>query len=290
MEVKGTVLSGLHKSPETRLNIGSLVRVQVNERLNHRYVLVSFGGRRHLARLSGTLPGNLFIAQVQKLKPRIELRLVKNLGRQERQLNPRIFDELKQGKKSFIHRLFGTDNFLKALSVPVKEDRRTIRESLRRSIARRNLVIRDLTSRGVGQSLAGEGPMTEHLILEALHNFFNPDSLFFMLPIYDGQKHRAAELKIAGNREGRGDGFFLKIHLEDEERITFLVYIDFDVINCTLSTNNPDIEKILKTKAGILISGLKSLKYDREVVVRFTPYREEDFTQFSSLKKIDVKM
>jgi hypothetical protein len=285
MEVKGTVLSGFRKGPETRLSVGSLVRVQVNERLNQRYVLVSFGGHRHLARFSGSIPGNLFIAQVQKLRPRIELRIVKDLGGKARKLNPRVFAEIQHEKKSFIHRLFDTDNFFKALSVPVKEDRREIKESLRRSLARRGLA-----NRGVGPSLTDKGPLTEYLILEALHNFFNPDSLYFMLPIYDGLEHRAAELKLAGNREGRGDGFFLNIHLEDDERITFLVYIDFDVINCTLSTNNPEIERTLKKKAGMLINGLKSLKYDREVVVRFAPYREEDFTQFSSLKKIDVKM
>ena len=89
MEVKGTVLRGFQKNPETRLRVGSFVRVQVDERLNHRYVVVRFGGHRHLARFSGSEPGNLFIAQVQKTKPRLELRFLRNLTGKERTLNPR---------------------------------------------------------------------------------------------------------------------------------------------------------------------------------------------------------
>jgi hypothetical protein len=285
MEIKGTVLRGFHKSPETSLRVGSFVRVVVDERLNHRYVVVRFGGHRHLARFSGSEPGNLFIAQVQKTKPRIELRFVKNLTGKERTLNPRVFTRISEGEKSFIHRLFDTDNSFKDLSVPVKGDKREIRNSLRRSIASRSIA-----GLGTRSSTIREGTLTEYLILETLHNFVNPDSLYFLLPVYDGRKHHAAELKLAGNREGRGDGFFLNVHLENEEKIAFLVYVDFDIINCTLSTNNPEIETALKSKAAVLINGLKSLKYDREVTVRFVPYREEDFTQYSSLKKIDVKM
>jgi len=280
MEIKGTALSGVRGKSSGELGIGSLVRVRVLERLDNRHLLISLRGIRHLARHLGPIPTKLFIAQVQRLKPRIELRFIKDLTKEEQPTNSRLLSELQGGKKSFIHRLFDTDNFLKALSVLVKGDRREIRRSFQRSIV----------NRGIGPSLRGKGDITGYLVLESLHNFLNPDSFYFLLPLQIGRRNSAAELKLACNREGMGDGFFLNIHLDGERRVAFLVFVDYDVINCTLSTNSQEIEKILKQNIDMLIRGLRSLKYDRKVLVNFTPYREEDFSHFNFLKTIDVKM
>ncbi len=280
MEIKGTALNGVRgKSSETP-RIGNLLRVKVIKKLNSRHVLVHFNGKNHFARIAGSLPTNLFIAQVQKLKPQLRLKFIRDLVRADQPLNKEVLSTILTGKKSFIQKLFSSDKFGEALSVFVKEDRREIRASLKRSISRRSIV----------PSLSRAREVAQYLLLENLHNFMSSDSIFILLPLIVGRRRYMAELRLIENRENSGNGIFLNIQLDDETRIAFLVYIDYESINCTLSTNSIEIERALRDNIHILQSGLKSLKYDRRVQVRFVPYSEQDGDLIGSLKKIDVKM
>jgi hypothetical protein len=237
-------------------------------------------GDQLVARVSGSLPSDLFVARVQKLKPRLELRILRDLASGGHRFTGQAPTHAVGGKNSFIQHLFDTDNLCKALSVVVRGDRREVRSSLKKSIEGRGRML----------DTPGRDALTEYVVLESLHNFMSSDSFYFLLPLVLGRRQHAAELKLAGYGENAGGGIFLNIHLDDRERIAFLVFVDFDVINCTLSTNNREIEEKLRQNIGLLVNGLKSLKYDRKVSLRFMPYDEETFYRFGSLKKIDMKM
>jgi hypothetical protein len=254
--------------------------VKVVGKLNSRHVLINLRGNRLTARLSGSLPSELFVARVQKLKPRLELRVLRDLGSKDQKSYTQVLTKAVRGKNSFIQHLFDTDNLFKALSVLVKGDRREIKNSLQQSVEGRRKIL----------SMKSKQGLNEYVVLESLHNFMSSDSFYFLLPLVIGRRHLGAELEMTGSRENIGGGLFLNIHLDDTERIAFLVIIDFEVINCTLSTNNREIEGKLRQNIGLLENGLKSLKYDRGVNLRFVPYSEETFGGFGSLKKIDVKM
>ena len=158
MEIKGTALNGVRgKSSETP-RIGNLLRVKVLKKLNSRHVLVHFNGKNHFARIAGSFPTDLFIAQVEKLKPHLQLKFVRDLVRADQPLNKEALSGILTGKKSFIQKLFTSDNLGEALSVLVKEDRREIRASLQRSISQRSIVPSLNRAKGV----------TEYLLLESL--------------------------------------------------------------------------------------------------------------------------
>jgi hypothetical protein len=280
MEVKTTALNGIRPAEPDGIGIGTLIRVKVLKRLNSRHLLVSIRGRRYNAKTPEPLPSDLFIARVLKTRPRLELKFIRDLAHTKKLLGDSRLLQSLGDKKSFIQGLFSSDNFFKALFVPVKGDRRENKGQIQRSIATRRLA----------PSLADRGQLNEYLVLENLHNFLGPDSFSFLLPLQIGQRQCAAELNIVADREGMGDGLLLNIHLDDVRRLAFLIFNDYNVINCTLSTNNRLIEKEVRDKMSLLVNGLKSLKYDRAVEVRVVPYREDVFGRAASLKKIDVKM
>jgi len=241
---------------------------------------VHFNGKNHHARIAGSLPSNLFIAQVLKTRPQLQLKFLRDLQRKNQPLNKEVLLKILTGKKPLIQKLFTSDNLGEALSVHVKEDRRETRAAFMRSISQRHVV----------QSLSGTKGVKEYLLLESLQNFMSSDSFYFLLPLIVGQRRHMAELRLIGNRENAGHGIFLNIEVDGETTIACAVYLDYEVIQCTLSTNSPEIEGVLKNNIHLLSSGLKSLKYNRKVHIRLIPYNQYDQTIPGSLKKIDVKM
>jgi hypothetical protein len=280
MEVKGITLKSTPGKKSDTPKIGTLLRVRVLKRLNPRHLLVHFNGKNHNARIAGSLPSKLFIAQVQKTRPQLQLKFLRDLQRKNQPLNREALSKILSGKKPLIQKLFTSDNLGEALSVHVKEDRRENRAAFKRSISQRHVV----------PSLSGTKEVKEYLLLESLHNFMSSDSFYFLLPLIVGQRRHMAELRLVGNRESAGNGVFLNIEVDSETTIACAVYIDYETIQCTLSTNSPDIERVLEDNMHLLTSGLRSLKYNRRVRVRMIPYNEDDPNFPGLLKKIDVKM
>jgi hypothetical protein len=280
MEIKGTTLNETLGNHPGAPRIGSMLRVRVLKRINARHVLVHFNRKNHLARITGSIPSDFFIAQVQKLGPRLQLRFIRDLVGKNQPLNNKVLSKILNGKKSFIQKLFTSDNLGEALSVLVKEDRREIRASLQRSISQRNIVPSLNRAKGV----------TEYLLLESLHNFMSSESFYILLPLIVERRRYMAELRMVGNRENAGHGISFNIEVDSETSIAFVVYLDYETIHCTLSTNNPVIEGVLRDNIHMLSGGLRSLKYTREVHIRFVPYNQCDHSFPGSFKKIDVKM
>jgi hypothetical protein len=281
MEIRETTLTETQRDtgPGT-LKKGSYVRVRVLKKLTNRNILVEFKGSRHLARITGSFTSKLFIAQVQKLSPRLELKFIKDLQQKSRTFNTRFIEQILHAKKPFIQKLFESDNFSKALSVPVQVDKKRNKSSLQQSISRQN---------SFGLS-GGKKEIAEFYLLQNIHNLINSDSFYFLLPLRVGDRNWPCELKLFGGKESQNHGFLLKIHLENERKIAFLVFIDYEIINCSLSTNSKAIEDELKLRVNELINGLKSLKYDRTIQIRFVPYANGNLENLQFLKKIDVEM
>jgi hypothetical protein len=281
MEIRETTLTKIQRDTGTStLKRGSYIRVRVLKKLPNKNILVEFKGSRHLARITGSFTSKLFIARVQKLTPRLELKFIKDLEQKNKTFNTRFIEQILHAKKPFIQKLFESDNFLKALSVPVKVDKKLNKTSLQESISRQNIF--KLT--GAKKEIA------EFYLLQNIHNLINADSFYFLLPLRVGDRNWPCELKLFGGKESQNHGFLLKIHLENERKIAFLVFIDYELINCSLSTNSRVLEDELKLRVNELINGLKSLKYDRTIQIRFVPYTNESFEHLEFLKKIDVEM
>jgi hypothetical protein len=281
MEVKKPALKGIQGATLTdTLRIGSMVRVKLVKRLSGRHVLVNFRGENHVARLNGSFNSSLFIARVQKLTPRLELAYIKDISQFNKELPFNFISKNLAEEKSFIHNLFSSDNFFRALCVSVRAGRKSVKASVQQSIARRAL--NKHMNRGNG--------MRDFLIMENMQNLFSADSLYFLLPLIFDQRRRMSELKVVGSRESQYRGVALNIHIDDKKRISFIIVMDYAFLNCTVSANDNEIEAELRNRIGLLESGLKSLKYDRKVKIQFSPYREHEFNQFGSVKKIDVMM
>jgi hypothetical protein len=280
MEVRGITPNKVPEGTAEAPKIGSMLRVKVLKRLDPRHLLVHFNGKNHHARIAGLLPSDLFIAQVQKIKPHLQLKFLRDLAKKHQPMNRENITRILDGKKQLIQKMFNTDNFDEALSVHVKEDRRETGAAFRRSISNRHVLA----------SLNGTKEVREYLLLESLQNFISSDSFYFLLPLIVGQRRHMAEMKLIGNRENDSHGVFLTIEVDSETTIVCAVFLDYETIQCTLSTNSPEIEGVLKEKMHLLVSGFKSLQYNRKVHIRLLPYGQCEQILPATLKQIDVKM
>jgi hypothetical protein len=82
----------------------------------------------------------------------------------------------------------------------------------------------------------------------------------------------------------------LTVSLENERKIAFLVYIDYELINCTISSNSMEIETRMRSNVKTLLQNLRGLKFDREVKVGFVGYDEEGLSKLGNMKKIDIRL
>jgi hypothetical protein len=286
MEVKQTVRSTvIQKGEPPKIKLGTLVRVRVIRKVGSRTHLVEFKGNSHVALVNGNIQGKLFIAKVLKLSPRIILRYVRELNGNENVLTRSLDTVLESVKKSFIQKMITTDNLFENLLVPLQKNKKGIKESLQKSIRNQNIF----------QLLGKEGGLKEiirYYTLQNINNFLNYHSSSFLFPLKIREKFHpcGGDLKVYTAEGGTQSSFLLTLLLENETKIVFLVFIDYELINCTISTNSSDIEKRMKSMAGELIQNLRMLKFDREIKVRFVAYEEAGFAKTSNMKKIDIKM
>jgi len=279
-EIKPAFRSKIYGS----LKPGNLVRVKVLHSLGRGYFLVELKGKIYHARLSENIQNNLFIAKVSKLKPYIELKFIKGLDSKSYTVSKSQIATLLQTKKSFIHNLINSDNFFVNLAVLLKKDRKGIRENIKHSIRKQN--IKNI----VKNPLRITNEIKEYFILQNIYNYINNNSCYFCFPLRLDKEYHICELKVFGDKESTENGFFLLIHLDEERKVGFLIFYNYEVIICTVSTNDDELEGLLKINIQGLIKNLKDLDCKRKIEIHFAPYREQDFARFSSIKKIDIKM
>jgi len=281
MEIEKAALTDIqHNTVSKVLKEGDFLRVRVLKSLKYHNYLVEFKGNTHLARLKGFLTSRLFIAKVLKLSPKIELQFVKDLENGASSINHRVLEKLLLGKKPFIQKMIVSDNFFEGLSIFIQKDKKDIKASLRKSVAKQTVLGLATNNREV----------VEYFILQNIYNLFNFQSSYILLPVLLGRKKSFCELKVIGDRDSQGTGFILNVHLENERKIIFIVFIDYELISCSLSTNDAYIEGELEKGITLLAGSLKSLYYDRKIDIRIVPYNEKGFQNLHSIKKIDIKM
>jgi hypothetical protein len=280
---KSVAHTGIQKGDTSKLKIGSLVRVRVIRKVGSRTYLVEFKGRSRVALLNGNIQGKLFIAKVMKLSPRIALRYVRELDAGKNAVIRDLNTMLESAKKSFIQKIITTDNLFENLLVPLQKDKKGIKESLQESIRNQDIF------RLLGKE-SGIKEIIKYYILQNINNFLNYYSSIFLFPLKIGEKYHPCDLKVLTSEGGTQSSFLLTLFLDNGTKIVFLVFIDYEIINCTIATNSKDVEKRIRSQLDGLIKNLRALKFDRDIKVRFVPYEETGFENTCIMKKIDIKM
>jgi hypothetical protein len=285
MEIEQTARSrkhtGIHK---TAVKQGDLLRVRVLGRVRGSSYLVEFKGETRTARLEGRIPGPLFIARVLKLKPQMILQHVKTFRDTGDAASLSAYRELMTQKKSFIQKLIATDNFLEKLVVPVRHKKELIRESLRDAVRNQN-IYRMLEKSGIVSK-----EVITYYCLQQMHNLLNYSALTLLFSLRIKDRSYPCDLAISRTEDGSENSFLLTISLENGRKIVFLVFTDYKAIHCTISTNSEELETQMKEDVVKLVDGLKRLRFDKEVTVRFSRYEDTDFSKQDNLKKIDIRL
>jgi len=277
MEIERAALTEIVKGGGTgKLKPGGFLRVEVLKSLGGKSFLVEFKGNRHVAFFDGSPSGRLFIARVRKVSPKIELQFIRALDKGP----PSNFKlEKTEIQKSFIQKLLTTDNFFEKLIVYLGSNKRNIIRSLKKSIGGRKLL-----------NMKPSRDLSEFLILQGLQNLADAHTYNALLPLQIGPDRYPGELKVLGGPESPSRGVILKIHLKSERKIIFLVFMDYESIHCSIATNSEGVRSRIYENRKLLLSGLQSIYYNREIKISFIPWEDKDFQDFGSIKKIDVKL
>jgi len=274
----------LKEDPKKNLKIGNLVRVKILDNSDKNNLLVELNGKRYVARLKGNILCDLFIAKVVKVFPEIELKYLKRIDNGKGVYDYKLLEKLIISKKSFIQNLINSDNFLVNFKEFLINNKRNIKDNLKQNVLNQN-ILNLMSSKKVNSN-----DVFKYYILQNLYNFINYDSLDLLFPIRISEKNYFCNLKINRSKDSIDNSIFLTIFLKNKRKIGFLVFIDYEVINCTILTNDLELEKKLRSNISILIKEFKSLNYNRKVKLDFEPYSENIFNKFNSIKKIDLRM
>jgi hypothetical protein len=286
MEIGRTVRT----STESTLRQGDLVRVRILKQLADKSFLVEIRGSIHRARLRGSIPNSLFIGRVLRLKPYV-LKFVRTLGKapiRKGGVPTRRFrgptggapdlDRLLAQKKSIIRPLLTTDNSLEGVPLFEIKGRKEVKRSLKRFISR------------FTRSFTADQRVNDYLVLQNLSNLLSFQTYSFLFPVMLRGGRSLFDVKLLGSGESVEKGFVLHVHGANETKITFVVFIDYEVIQCTVSANREELEGQVRERIRHLEGGLRSAYYNRRVDVRVVPFDEGDENHLVSLKKIDLQM
>ncbi|MBN2323934.1 MAG: hypothetical protein JXQ30_09375 [Spirochaetes bacterium] len=285
MEIEKTARSTNHTGAQkTSPKPGDLIRVRVIRHVRGSSYLVEIKGETRTARLEGRIPSPLFIARVLKLKPRMILQHVKTFKETGNAASSSVYRELLGREKSFIQKLIATDNFLEKLVVTVRHKKELIRESLRDAVRNQN-IYRMLEKSGIVSK-----EVITYYCLQQMHNLLNYSALTLLFSLRIKDRSCPCDLAVSRAEDGSEYSFLLTISFENGRKIAFLVFTDYKAIHCTISTNSKELETQMKADVEKLVGGLKRLRFERDVTVRFSPYEDAGFYTQDNLKKIDIRL
>lgn len=285
METKQAFLD--HHSSKQDLQavkIGNILRVRVIKKISDESLLVEFNGGYHIAHVDKKLQSKIFIARVLNIVPRIKLKFIKSLEGERNRLNHELLSNLSKWKKSIIQEFFTSDNFFIKLQMILQSKKQNIKESLKKSL--QNLKVVNLLNEFSAMPDDAKG----YYVLQNIYNILHGNSYVLLFPIKIGEKDYLCDFKIFHQSENLNNTFILTIYLDDETKIGFLVLIDYERIYCTISTNNLNMEGLIRQNVYRLIENLKSLKYNRDIEIEIVPYDENFFIRLDKVKGIDVKL
>ncbi|HEB30563.1 MAG TPA: hypothetical protein ENI15_06770 [Spirochaetes bacterium] len=285
MEIKKSEITApAAKSVTKDVKVGQLLRVRVLRSLGKGKFLVEFKGKTHNAILNRNISSRLFMAKVVKVSPGLELKYVKKLELPNFSTGNNNLLALLNTKKPFIQKLITSDNFLVSLFVFIQKNKKNNKKIVQNSVKNQNI------SHILNKKKLTLNKAVEYYILQNLYNMMNDNENIFLFPLRVDDNSYLCDLKISEEKNSIDNSFFLSITLDEERKIGFLVYFDYEAIVCYVSTNDQKLKCILRSNAEILINHLKSVNYNKKVEVAFVPFREQAFYSANSLKKIDIKM
>lgn len=299
-KIRGATL--LETPPRQELRPGSLVRVRVTRKIDAGSVLVEIRGRIHPAQVKGPVPGRLFMARVLAISPRIVLKYVKDLTGATDTAADRLF-RLLNSKDSLVHRMFNSERFFQHPVVVLPGSKHSVKEALRRDASQRQgSSLRRMTQRkSAARNSAGsassasvipggkDGEIARYLGLQQLYNFLDSRSILLLFPLLLGNHKSVARLRMLDGESGQGGGFVLNVVLEDETKINFVVFINYERVSCSVSTNRDCTERWIRGNRELLVNAIRSSCYGRNVDVQVLPYSEQD-EKILHVRRIDLRM
>ena len=260
------------------LREGDVVRVKVLSDAGGGVFLVDVRGKLLSARLSGGISSSLFIARVVKTAPLIELKFVRSLERDASPFDKEVLAEILRKMKAAVRKLPLPGDFAVEAA---KDGAVDIKEALKRIVGKLN------PSNAVNEA---QRQLSEFVVLQSLVNLVSPDSLIFLFPFMLGRKRVFCDLQLFGGRDAAHSAVYLSLLLENERKIGFLVFLDHELVKCTVAADDETIENRLKENAETLLKNLRTLGRNRSVTVSFVPFAEHLLFASRMVKKIDVRM
>ncbi len=271
------------------LKVGEIVRVKTLGKIDNHRVLIEFKGGRYIGFQKGRIDSEFYIARVLKVVPELEIKFLKSIGNKKRVTEfTRLFSN---SKKEFIQNLINSDNFLVGglfKNLFKVEETENYASLLRNLVKLLNIKEKQERFFNKNGSLKKDYAL-DFIIKENISNFFSPDNLSFVLPVSTKTREALASFEIIRNKE-ESKSFLIDLYFDDGDEIIFLVFVDHEVVNCSISSESKHTVGKILSCIGELKERIKKVSFGRKVYINMIPYEYMKNSVKNGIKTVDIRM
>ncbi len=273
----------------TDIKTGSLVKVKNVKTLDKTHSLIQIGGKRFIAFLRGKINSDYYIARVLKTTPTLELKFIKGLVIKEKLQNIRNYFFAQ--KKEFIQNLIDSDNFLVDDFIKMSKNGENFIDRIKDYFRLSQISKKSLDNPYfLNELLKGKGKIIEYFIQQSIYNFYQDERISLILPLLLNNERIIGDFEIVKNDSNNSNIFVLNIFLTSNKRIIFLIYLDYEAVSCSVSTNEAKIKDKIINNLERLKLAFKRITGRSSVDINFVPYNYLGKVIENGIKTIDVRM
>ena len=276
-----------------KIKKGELLIARIVEKKGQRSLLVNIKGKNYNAFVKEKISGDIFLAKVLRVSPKLVLKFVENLGKNA--TKSKISNYFFNFKKEFIQKLITSDNFVVDDFINISET--TLLESEKDIIPlfKKYLsswyspILKGVFSKKVNFNFS-QKLYHKFLVFQSLYNVYNLEHLSFFLPLKIGEKKYFFNMIVLNRKNDLSQSIFVKIYFNKDLDVLVLIYLDQKLINCSLSSNDERFLNNIKGNVGILSDNLTNKILGKELKINIVPYDYLSKIDDRNFKTIDIRM
>jgi len=276
-----------------KIKKGELLIARIVEKKGQRSLLVNIKGKNYNAFVKEKISGDIFLAKVLRVSPKLVLKFVENLGKNA--TKSKISNYFFNFKKEFIQKLITSDNFVVDDFINISET--TLLESEKDIIPlfKKYLsswyspILKGVFSKKVNFNFS-QKLYHKFLVFQSLYNVYNLEHLSFFLPLKIGEKKYFFNMMVLNRKNDLSQSIFVKIYFNKDLDVLVLIYLDQKLINCSLSSNDERFLNNIKGNVGILSDNLTNKILGKELKINIVPYDYLSKIDDRNFKTIDIRM
>ena len=294
MEIKklDNILPEMYRNRST-IKKDEIIVAKIVKRITSNSLMVEIKGKNYTALIKEKISGDMFLARVVKLSPKLVLKFIKSLGKNSIKYN--IGNYFFNYKKEFIQKLITSDNFvvgnfLNTGREKILESKNDIIPLLKKYLSGWYTPILKESFLKKSSTSYFQKIYSKFLVFQSLYNIYNLEHLSFLMPLRIWDKNSLLSMEILNRKNDLSQSLLVKIYLDRNSEILFLIYLDQKLVSCSLSSNNNIINSYFEKEVKFLYENMKSKMLSKKLEINIVPFDYLAKIDERTFKNIDIRM